>query len=347
MSSKKKGIWKWVLRGLLVVIGLILIAFTYLYINKDSIAKDLLLDINSRASGEIQVAQVDINPFVHFPYVSLSLRETQLFKTKKPDRKKNEDPLLDIGQLYISFDVIKLMRSRVEVERVSAINGTINIKVDENGVLNIEKALQEPKPAKVSKKSSDSIPIPPKETTSPVEEKPKSDSTKPSDQSETNPLELDIERLVLKNISVSAELTLNEPIQELTIVESRASFKYVKDTIACELEASFRIDQLALDKGFIINDEELQTNLDLYYDRGEEFLSVDQSDIEFKRTVFNTQGSVDFKEQGMIDLSFEANDKDMVFTKRFLTSEGINNLKSGQLYLSRAPLKGSVYRPDP
>ncbi|MGB5238693.1 MAG: AsmA family protein [Flavobacteriaceae bacterium] len=345
MSSKKKGIWKWMLRGLLVMIGLILIAFTYLYINKDSITRDLLLDLNASVSGEIQVAKVDINPFVHFPYVSLSLRETKLFQTKKPQRQENEDPLLDIGQLYISFDVIKLMRSRVEVERVSAINGTLNIKRDEKGQLNIEKALQEPKTVQVSKLNPDSIPIPPKEIAAPAKEKPETDIVTTSSESKARPLELDIERLVLKNIIVTADLAPGEPRQDLSIVESRASFKYVKDTIACELDASFRIDQLSLDRRLIIEDEELRTKLYLYYDRGDEYLTINKSDIEFKKTVFHTQGSVDFKDIGMVDISFEASDQDLAFTRRFLTSEGIDNLKSGQLYLkgtAKGPFSGQI-----
>jgi len=350
LNTNKYRIRKWALRGLLVLIAIIFLAFTYLYINKDTIARDILLDLNASTTGEIEVAQVNINPFVHFPHVSLSLTDTRLFETKSAKRKDDEAPILDIDQLYLSFDVIKLLRSRVEIERVSAINGSVYLTEDEKGVLNIEKALQPPKSPKITPEDSAGIPASSKDSVPSNKEKSKekpakshkgNSSKKPTD----GPPELDIKRLVLTNISIIAELSPGEAKQEFSIVDSKASFKYVQDSIACELDAVFKIDRLGLDGHLSIEEEELSTKLNLFFDKGEQELSVYQGDIDFRNTKVHTKGTINFTAEGMADLSFEAGDQNMAFTRLFLTAEGIDNLKSGQLYLkgtAKGPFRGQI-----
>jgi uncharacterized protein involved in outer membrane biogenesis len=341
---------KWLLRGLLVFVALILIAFAYLYSQKDALARELLLDLNSSVAGEIQVEKVDINPFVHFPYVSLSLKQTRIYETKTFERNGSDRPILDLNQLYISFDILKLMRSRIEVERVSAIDGSVFLREDEKGVLNIQKALKPSKTPKIKEKDSLGTKSSPGDSLPPIKEKKadkpiKADTANASKKPTDGPLELDIERLVLKNIRMIAEMAPGEPKHEFAIVDSKASFKYVQDSIACELDAVFKIDHLGLDQKLSIEDEELSTNLDFYFDQGEQVLSVYQGDIDFRNTRLHTRGTIDFKDKGMVDLSFEAGDQNMAFTRLFLTAEGMDNLKSGQLYLkgtAKGPFRDQI-----
>ena len=100
----------------------------------------------------------------------------------------------------------------------------------------------------------------------------------------------------------------------------------------CNLNSDLFIHQACLDPKLQLVNENLKVKIDFFLDRNDNQINIYQSDFEIASAQFNSSGFVDFSDVGLIDISFEANDKDLSFTRLFLTAEGINNIKQGQLF---------------
>ena len=152
-------------------------------------------------------------------------------------------------------------------------------------------------------------------------------------------LQLSVEGLHFENISVVIDGLPDKQQQRFRIEESSAAFKYMEDSLQVKLVANFQIDRVSLDDRFELSDETLDVSLDFFFDRGKKQLDINAADLNFRRARFDVEGHVDFKGGGMADLRYEAADEQLQFTRLFLSSEGFDNLKSGQLHL-RGAVKG-------
>ena len=341
MKPHKKKIFKWFLIGIASILGIAVLGILLIYARRDSIAKDLLIRANSRISGLIQVEEVSIDPWVHFPRTSLTLQKFALFKEKVQKRDSLHPPVIELEAVSISLDLLGLLQSRLELTELTATNGHVHVSKGKGGDLNISQALSPP--GKRNQKISDPIsgpeskPTPPADRSSSKDIKPAQGRVQEGQKvttSRQDPLELSLDGLHFENIAVVLDGIPNNLQQRFTITESDATFKYVKDSLNVQLEGQFEIEHLSLDRRLQLEEEVLGLSLDFFFDRGDHVLSIHDADIAFRNARLDVEGSMDFKQQGNADLSFKAIDDQMQFTRLFLSSEGIDHLQDGHLHLS-------------
>ena len=128
--------------GIAILIPIILAVTVYLYVNKGDITKKLLLDINSYTNGELQIGEVEINPFVHFPNISLTLNEPRYFEKKLDETDSTNNQIFHFSKLHVSFDILELFNSRIKIIAISAEEGSVNIIQNLDSTFNITTAFQ-------------------------------------------------------------------------------------------------------------------------------------------------------------------------------------------------------------
>ena len=352
MKSIYKKILRWTAWVLLTLLVIIIAGLAYFYIKKDDLTKELLLQANASIQGELIVEDLAIDLIDHFPRIALELEEVSLYEQKGRAADSTIIPIVDLSSIDISFDIFKLINSEIEITELSLDNGSVYLFQDDEGGFNLERAIKPPdsiqKPATKNQKHKEKKDAPSTSsanmTSANMEEKDPSDtvaqkvvskSSSLNNEEVKEPLSLAIDALKIRGIQFLIDLSgPYRQEQKFSLEYADAAFKYVRDSIEAEMTAQWHINRVGLDGTREIENEDLLTTIDFNYDKGDQQIHIYQSDIEFRKANFYIDGSLDLKEKGMADLNFEAGDDELAFTRLFLTSEGIDNLKSGKLYLN-------------
>ena len=336
LSNRRKSIYRWLGRALLVMLVIIVVAFGYFALNKNDIARKLIDQINSQITGSIEVKDINLDPFIHFPSVSLRLQGVAFYKAADIHNTYSDPTILALENAYVSFDFWSFLQSEYVLDRITIRSGTVHLIQNEDETFNLEEALapslkSSPKSTQDRNRKDETS----KTTNNTLKEKQNSNKhdSESKEPLESPPLVLRIDRLLISDVDVRVDMLPTEQTQSFSIIQSRASFKYVKDSVEGKLISSFGIDRLGINKDSDIENETLRTDLNFYYDRGDSILNISQSEIEFKNADFSAEGTVDFRRRGEVDLSYSAHDEELTFTHLFLTAEGIDNLRSGKIYL--------------
>ena len=303
---------------LMALVLLIIATSALVFAFKDDIAKRLLLGINTHTKGELQIRDININPLIHFPNISLTLNSPRYFEKKTSEVDSLNHPIFHFSKLHIAFDLLELLDSRLEITAISVDNGSINIVQNPDSTYNFTNAF-------LPKNTAPSVPNKFEFEEDTLKAKPE--------------ILLAINRLKLNDVDVN--ISLLKACQQLTIHRANASLKYVSDSIECKLSTDLHIQTALIDEVILLENEDLFINIDFFLDRKKNQISIYQSDIEFKKAQLYARGMINFNKQGSIDLSFETNDEELQFTNLFLTSEGIKNIKNGGLFLE-GTIKGNM-----
>ena len=304
--------------SLLVVVSIIIAASAFVYRYKDDIAKKLLLRINTYTKGELQIRDININPLVHFPNISLTLNEPRYFEKKTLETDSLNHQMFHFSKLHVAFDLLELLEARIEITAISADNGSINIVQNPDSSFNITNAF---------------LPI------DTIQSVPNKLVVEEDSSLIKTDISLAMDQLKLNDIDVN--ISLLRASQQLTIHRANASLKYVSDSIECNLNTDLFIHRAGFDEAISLENEELIIAMDFFLDRNEHHMSIYQSDIEFRKAQLYTKGMINFNKDGEVDLSFEANDEELQFTNLFLTSEGLKNIRAGGLFLE-GTIKGNM-----
>ena len=63
---------------------------------KDEIARDVLLRVNKLQKGELTFEDISVNPFVHFPNVSLALNAVDYYEYPAEERLVDSIPIIKL-----------------------------------------------------------------------------------------------------------------------------------------------------------------------------------------------------------------------------------------------------------
>lgn len=125
-----------------IIIGTTLALFLY----KDRIINQVVLEINNSLNTAITVDRIDLDLLHGFPFVAIELVNTNI-----PDIEGKT--LLDASSVYIVINPFNLIQNDYTIERIDIEEATINIQFDENNVANFKHFLTQTRESD----SSDSI----------------------------------------------------------------------------------------------------------------------------------------------------------------------------------------------
>ena len=138
-EKKNKKMWKKAI-GIFLGIPLLLFAIITLVISlkKEAIVQELLANANKDFKGKITLSGTQISPFENFPYISIDLKDFQVFETKVP----NEKPIINLKDVYVGFDLWTIIRGKFDIKTIKLANGKINITQYQDNTFNLVKAFE-------------------------------------------------------------------------------------------------------------------------------------------------------------------------------------------------------------
>ena len=335
-----RKIFKILFISFLVLFVLLIMAVFFVRLNKEYMAEKLMSRVNPEISGELQVDALTLNPLVHFPRVAITLGNAKLFEEKNPDSLTQ--PIFSLEDFHVSVNVIDLIQSKIEITEVSLSNGRLDVVKMKDGKFNIARVFDPPKKKKVSQpvtKTVDSTKTATQETKKPTQ--PASDKIETGEQENQQELEIKIDEFEVDNLEILMFNEVSGLRQHLHFIHGEGDFSFADHIIEGDTEIELLLDKLNFSNDMDLENEDLQLSLDIKFNQNNGELNIHQSDLVFRNAHLFTTGNVMIVEGLPMDLAFEIADDELQFTRLFLTAEGVDNVKSGNLFL-KGTARGSM-----
>lgn len=119
MKTIRRIILYFILIGVILSAGLL----SYIYFNKDKIIQAFVSEINNNLQVEVQVAEIQLKAFDHWPYVAVQLRQISV----RGNNCAIENRLLSAEEINILVNPLNLLQKDYEIQRLLIENGAIYI----------------------------------------------------------------------------------------------------------------------------------------------------------------------------------------------------------------------------
>jgi AsmA protein len=313
---------RFLLYSLLGFIIFLILATSVFYIYKDTIGKELLLSLNSKQKGEITFSDISFNPFVQFPSVSIQLNDFSYFEQSKDSINTNfkvsvdklspqKLPIAQFQYLYAAISITDLLRRRINISKVLLKNGQVNIVKYPDSTLNFLNAIRSVR--------TDTVDI-------------KQDSAE---------LDLSLERILLRNIQVIYNDSVNGTKKSVILNSVNASLKYQQDVIISDIEADLQLVEFPVTNKILLTEKSFYIGTSIVYERSNDIIKIGESRFKFEKAEFDFDGIIDLKDKGFINLNLEGSDQGFSFFQLVLTETGIDNVHGGNIYFN-GTIKGAI-----
>lgn len=308
-SHKKHRFLKRLIIGTISVFILLLVIMTVLFnFYKDEIAREVLLRVNKIQKGELAFEDISVNPFVHFPNVSLALKGVNYYEHPANNRVKDSIPIIKLEKLFVAFNVIDLIKGNLTASKILLKNGRVSLVTYADSSLNLANACNIKQDT--LQQYQDTLP------------------------EKSLDYELNLEKVVLENIDIAHDDLLNKNYSTYSIHSIDASLNYLPDTIKCMVNSNITIEEAKLNNSLILNSKNVEVETSLVFDRNSQKIIIEPSLISFAKANFSIVGYIDLPNDGFIDLTVKGDDKDFSILNLFLKSTVVENIDEGDLFFN-------------
>lgn len=220
------------------------------------------------------------------------------------------DTIASFGNLYVAIDILRLIAGEVDIPKITLADGFVRLVKLPDSTLNIIHTLGLVKENELeSPETADSL----KETVSP---------------------EFLLDAIYLKDVQINYVDSESTDTLNLAIREMNASLDYSEGYISTVLDMDSEFRDLKLLHDPMIKTLNVKLKTSLLIDDNQGVITLKPSQLQIQNAHFNLSGTVDYSDDEYLDLDFKAKDEDLSFFKLFLTETGLENLKSGETFLS-------------
>lgn len=265
----KKIIKRTLITLIVTPIILLIVAIALLYHKQDTIVQELIIKANKDFNAEIRVQNSHIAPFANFPHISIDLDSLTIF----PNKTGKEKALISMRDIYVGFDVFKLIDGKIDIKTVKLKDGFVHLEQDTLGTLNLLKAFES------------------KNVT--------------STQSAEEEFHLHLNSLKLENVDITHSNNQNKITIEAFIKAAQTQFKTSNEHTMVDFNSGLVLNVI---KGgdttfFKHKHVKVDTQLDFYNKTND--LVVTPSKIELEHAKFNFEGKVNLN--GDMDADIKVN----------------------------------------
>jgi hypothetical protein len=118
----------------IAVVVLVVAAFALVYFNQEKIKSILVGEINRCLTTEVKVKQIDVTLISTFPDVALTFND--VLACDAYEGEASSDTLFFFHRLYLSFDVLDILKSNYNIKKIKAEDGQFNMKIRKDGKTN-------------------------------------------------------------------------------------------------------------------------------------------------------------------------------------------------------------------
>src|ERR1700722_11034987 len=253
---------------LLVLIG---IAIGLLFTQQQRLVRLAVNDLNEKLPGRLEVNGSEISVFQHFPYISIGLQNIKFF----PNKTDSARAIYEAERLYVGFSLPDILRQKYHVKVISLKNGHLDLVEEPDGQLNILEAAKMP-----------------------------SDSNATMPNAKAAALDLDIKKIVLRNMDISY-LDPKENQRLFTHIDRiQSSFTDNDQVMDGALEGSCIIDLIRPGDSTLLRNRHLSTNIKFSYTKATKLLTLSEVHLQLEKAVFNLSGTADLLHDNTVDLHF-------------------------------------------
>lgn len=261
---------------LICLIILVIAAIAVLYSQQQRLVSLAVKELNKKLPGKLSIGSSNISVFQNFPYVSIAVNDVYFYSGKL----KTDKPIFEAEKIFVGFSLTDILKHQYHVKVIFLKNGLLNLERENNGVLNIVEA---------SRLSIDTI---------------------VSSNRNSNEPDLDLKKIVLKNMNVSFldRLSSQQVVSHIDKIQS--SFSNDSEKIYSDLQGALIVDYTRPGDSSLFRHKHLNTDLRLSYTKTTQILNIELCKLKLEDAVFNISGTADLLHDNTVDLKFSGDKPD-------------------------------------
>ena len=272
----RKKLVRIILIPVVSVLILVLVAIGILYSQQQRLVRLAVTELNKKLPGELVIGSSQITPFQNFPYISIGLNNVQLFAGKSRAGK----PIFEAERMFAGFSLPDILKQKYRVKVIALKNGDIDLVQDSLGHLNIEEAIG---------MNSDSA------------------ASKNAPSSE---IDLDVKKMVLKNMKVSFLDMQNGQRVVAQIEKIQSSLLDDSRQLDADLQGEMVVDYTHPGDTTLFRHKHLETDIRLSYDKPGRMLKLTEGKLKLENALFTFSGTADLLHDNLMDLKFSGDKPD-------------------------------------
>ena len=292
------------------VVSLILLVTLVFYLGRDYFVRRAVSYLNEQQPGKVQMGQMNLIPFQHFPNVSLHLEDVRFYESEVHAGSSGSDPILSLKKIAVTLDLVQLIKGGIMLSEARLEDGFVHMEIYEDSVSNLEHALGIRFGEGVEKDSS---------------------------VNESN-LAIDLEKIELVNLRTRMDNRVTDEYLDLEVNQLKSSFSSLAGKIQAALEVDLYIN---LVKYQTINDQvdkQVKLKGSILMDSERKLLVVEPSSLNVSGLDFETWGTVDLNSTPRIDLAYNATNEGLELLNYLfmgiLDLEDIEQIGGGSIHLN-------------
>ena len=264
MRSKIKSILKWVLLTLLILaIGSILALFIF----KDRIIQQVIVEVNKSLNVPIQVSKVELEYFRGFPNVAVGFNDVIL--------PANTDIVfLEAKRMYAVINPINLIRGNLEISRIEVVDASIKVFIDQENRNNVADIFRN------------------------------QESSQDAGEESINP-GFSFQSIMLENIDIDYNNSFTGSRQQWHIKKLNGQLILLDEIYSSHISGKVSLLNTATKNWQSSRSRELDLNLIVSYYNSDKLLSIKKSKIKHEGASFLLNGEMIFNDIPEVDLTVD------------------------------------------
>ncbi len=261
---------------LICLIIFVIAAIAVLYSQQQRLVLLAVKELNKKFPGELVVGSSNISVFQNFPYVSIAVKDVHFYSDKISTTK----PIFEAEKIFVGFSLSDILKRQYHVKVIFLKNGQLNIEQDNNGRLNIIEASQ------LSQNNTSSA------------------------NARPNELDLDLKKIVLKNMNISFidHQSGQKVVSHIDRIQS--SFSNDSTKVFSNLQGALIVDYTRPDDSTLFRHKHLESEINLSYTKTTRMLKIDLCKLKLEDAIFNISGTADLQHDNLVDLNFSGDKPD-------------------------------------
>ncbi|MDF9800484.1 hypothetical protein OKW21_005747 [Catalinimonas alkaloidigena] len=285
---------------------------------QDQLVKHFVTQANQLLATPVKVENIRLSLWEKFPQIAISLEDVKIMGSAPQKTSSETDSLLaQAEQLDFTFNLWHFIQGEYVIDKVYLTNSEVMLAIHEDGENNYS----------IFKK---------RETTT-------------TEQSNTAPLQFQLQKVYLKNVMVSYEDLLLRQHHKLLAQGAEAELKVVGEQYDIALEGDLMSHFIRIGSDAYFQDKSLQIATQLYYDFANRHLTIDTTRIAVGSGNFLLHGLVDQANDNFVDLKIHGEHTDLQTLLSLLPESRIKQWRAyrseGDAYFEGL-VKGKVSRTE-
>lgn len=245
-------------------IVLLTVAITTMRWYQDYVVQKLVAGLNENFDGALVIEDTDISPFAEFPYISVIIKNVQVFE----DKEDMFAPILDVQDIALGVHFWSLLSGDFKVNMLKVSNGNFDIYRYSDGTFNLVKAL----------------------------------SGKAKIQEIKEDYNIELKKIELENLDIIKYDEESNMHVETYIVHASSRFKTSKDDLMIGLKSELVMNVIDNGDSTIFKKKRFETETELSYNRQTGELLIHPTVISMHNASFNIEGKIEVLNEFDVDL---------------------------------------------